>query len=173
MKRIIASVILVLSVWNAEAQERQLGLMVGPKFNGEVAVGMNYYWQLSQVLVGPSVEGHFVSNVKGSTTTLIAPGANIALRIKMPYGFIYPGVTGHYRFGKDYNGLEFGATLGGVLFITPWLGVNFETGYRFHSGNDKGVYQDPVVTGLSGVSGNTVPVLLGLRYKFVKKEENP
>lgn len=173
MKRIIASLILVMTLLSVNGQERQVGLMLGPKFNGEAAVAMNYYWQLSQVLIGPSFEGHFVSNVYGSNTTLLAPGANIALRIKMPYGFIYPGVTGHYRFGENYNGLEFGATLGGVLFITPWLGVNLETGYRFHSGNDKGVYQDPKVTGLSGTSGNSVPLLIGLRYRFVKKEENP
>lgn len=138
-------------VFNNEAY-----LLGGYKFNEGTALSLGYYYNISFIQVGGGLETVYEASTQKMS---VLPGFNINLKIPFIAGYIYPGVTVRYKFGSNYNGPEFGGTLGGVVFITQQLGVNVETGYR--------VYSAPVndVTGVRDAN-NYVPVMVGVRYRF-------
>lgn len=167
MKRLFLSLLVVLFALNSYGQRHQVSVLAGYKFSEGVAVSVNYYYLISFMQIGPSVEvGTAKSLVDGSSKFYTAPGLNASLLLPFgKIGFIYPGITAHYRLADNYTGFEYGFLLGAVFEINQRLGLNIETGYRIYS------VEEGDITLLNGTipnsaSGSNVPVQAGLRVRL-------
>lgn len=168
MKRLLAVILLISCASFANAQEettekvkkQEFAVLGGYYITEGAAMSFNYYYPVTSLLLGPVVDVAFVEGPAGANTTIVAPGANICLKFRIPYGHFYGGLTGRARFGSSYIGTEFGLIAGTAIFFTEHLGANFETGIRPYTASE----DTPL--GTLSVNSVNIPVMIGLRYQF-------